>query len=572
MNEGVKGKEAKWKDKFINDLLLGFVFLGGLGLAASLLRAIESSLQTSHFVQIFLYSYIFFLMLYRKKVSLDIKVISLIILFAAVAYSGIYNWGVYAGGFILTVAAMALISLFYGYKKALWFIGLTVGVIAFCAYKFITGQLLLPVDANEYLRMPSSWGVLTFGGVLIMALIMIILSKMGEQLDKMYSSLESQKDKVLDQESELMQANIRLKLAMDIARQGWFDYNIETGKIIVSDGYAKLLGYEPKEFRTNIEAWQDSMHPDDRDGVIKRLQESVKTGTVREIEYRRKTKDGNWVWLNAIGNVVGSDNDDEDIRILGIHTDVTERKLSEEATQKALASAEKANRAKTDFLSSMSHELRTPLNAILGFSQLLESDPETPLIGHQKESVQHITDAGEHLLALINQMLELTAIESGKLELFVESVHLRDVIGKSVSLVKPLANNMDIEIYIMADIDVSVQADEVKLKQILLNLLNNAIKYNRTGGTVKIDWQVTDNGMVRTSITDTGIGISENNKSKVFKAFSRLGQEKNNIEGTGMGLVVTKNIVELMGGHIGFNSVEGEGTTFWFDLPMTKET
>jgi CheY-like chemotaxis protein len=227
-----------------------------------------------------------------------------------------------------------------------------------------------------------------------------------------------------------------------------------------------------------------------------------------------------------------------------------------------------ANLAKSDFLSSMSHELRTPLNAILGFAQLLEMDSPSPI---QERSVGQILKAGWHLLALINEILDLSLIESGKMSLSLESVSLADVMLECQSMIEPQAEKRGIRVaFPRFDTPIFVKADRMRIKQVLINLLSNAIKYNKVDGKVSVDCATGHDGRVRISVSDTGAGLTPDNLNHLFQPFNRLGQEGLAEEGTGVGLVVCKRLTELMGGAIGVKSTVGKGCVFWIDLDFAE--
>lgn len=234
--------------------------------------------------------------------------------------------------------------------------------------------------------------------------------------------------------------------------------------------------------------------------------------------------------------------------------------------ERTMTEAKMANLAKSDFLSRMSHELRTPLNAILGFSQLLEVGSPTPTT-QQAERLKQITKAGWYLLELINEILDLAVIESGKLSLSLESVLLIDVINECQAMIEPQAKQHSISInFLPFEQSTHVSADRTRLKQVMINLLSNAIKYNREQGTVEIACNIHSPNRLRISITDSGAGLSVANQAQLFQPFNRLGQENGSEEGTGIGLVVTKQLVELMGGSIGMTSNIGVGSEFWIEL------
>jgi CheY-like chemotaxis protein len=251
-------------------------------------------------------------------------------------------------------------------------------------------------------------------------------------------------------------------------------------------------------------------------------------------------------------------------RIVGIAEDITERKLAHEAVQTARDEAERANKAKNEFLSRVSHELRTPLNAILGFGQILEVEST----GDQKQCAEHILKAGSHLLDLVNEVLDLSSIEAGRMIFSPESVSLRRLIHESLQLIGPLAERRGIRLASQhPDGDLHVFADHQRLKQVLLNLLSNAVKYNREAGSIDIVCTVPGGDRVRIAVRDTGPGLTPEKIALLFTPFQRLGAENTKIEGAGLGLALSKRLTELLGGMIGVDSAPGQGSTFWIELP-----
>jgi signal transduction histidine kinase/CheY-like chemotaxis protein len=255
--------------------------------------------------------------------------------------------------------------------------------------------------------------------------------------------------------------------------------------------------------------------------------------------------------------------------LIGSHNSV--RKRVELELNKAMAVAEQANLAKSEFLSNMSHELRTPLNAILGFTQLIESGTPSPTVAQQR-SLDHILKAGWYLLDLINEILDLALIESGKLSLSLESISLVDVMRESQAMIEPQASKRGIRLnFPQLDSPHLVRVDRTRLKQILINLLSNAIKYNRVDGVVDVACTAITLERIRISIRDTGEGLTPGQLAQLFQPFNRLGQEARLGEGTGIGLVLCKRLVELMGGRIDVESKVGVGSEFSIELNLTAE-
>ena len=382
--------------------------------------------------------------------------------------------------------------------------------------------------------------------------------------------------------TSVVQSEERLERSQTFANIGTWDWNIETGSLFWSDRIWPLFGYNKELTETTYDNFIAAIHPDDRLHVGNAVMKCVEQGDEYDIEHRVVWSDGSIHWLHEKGDVVRNKND-KPIHMLGVVQDITKRKLAERALIEAREEAENANRAKSQFLSSMSHELRTPMNAIMGFGQLLGMEIENPLNASQQENVAEILKASEHLLELINEVLDLAKIEAGRIDLSIEDVQAGSVVTESLQLILPLAEKRGISIKLLrGDSEVSmsdlskdqniVRADHTRMKQVIINLLSNAVKYNTDNGSITIKCNKSENKNLRVSITDTGKGLTAEQSEHLFTAFDRLGAENTDIEGTGIGLVITKNIVELMGGSIGFESNTDVGSTFWFELPCGTDT
>ena len=258
----------------------------------------------------------------------------------------------------------------------------------------------------------------------------------------------------------------------------------------------------------------------------------------------------------------------QEIRV--VLSDISARKQAEFALQEAKLIADKANLAKSEFLSNMSHELRTPLNAILGFAQLIEAAEPPPTIKQQK-NVEQIIKAGWYLLELINEILDLAVIEAGKVVLHLEHLSLAEVLWDAQAMLEHQAQQRGIHMqFPLASELYFVQADRVRLKQVMVNLLSNALKYNKPNGSVLVSYVKKSSERVRICVQDTGEGLTADNMAQLFQPFNRLGKESSKEEGTGIGLVVAKRIVELMSGAIGVESVVGKGTVFWVEFDLAQ--
>jgi PAS domain S-box-containing protein len=394
--------------------------------------------------------------------------------------------------------------------------------------------------------------------------------------------LEMQNDELRRSHVELEAVRARYFDLYDLAPVGYFTVS-EPGLIVEANfTAATLLGVPRRQLvgqpvsRFILRTGQDAYYH-----FRKKL---FATEERQTCELQMSGPEGVPLWVHLSATLVqdgegGSDGDSPRLLRM-VLADVTERNRLEQLLQdknfeleRARRQADKANQAKSDFLSSMSHELRSPLNAILGFAQLMDSGSPPPPPA-QKARIEHILQAGWHLLALINEILDLALIESGKLALVLEPLSLPEVLLDCQMMVEPQAQQRGLSLHFpVLEAPCQVLADRTRLKQVLVNLLSNAIKYNREGGQVTVcchtvPMQGAPGQRLRISVHDTGQGLAPEKIAQLFQSFNRLGQESSAVEGTGIGLVVSKRLVELMQGEIGVSSTVGTGSEFWIELAL----
>jgi PAS domain S-box-containing protein len=384
------------------------------------------------------------------------------------------------------------------------------------------------------------------------------------------------------QELELLQALGGLtELALERVRTAARDSELAavvgaSGDAIVSTGLDGVIrSWNPAAEATYGRAAAEAVGrplsmvvPADRSGELEELLRRVGQGERVHLETQHLRADGETVAV-ALTAAPLRDRADVVVGVSVVAHDVTTRKRAEEELEEARQAADKANHAKSEYLSRMSHELRTPLNAILGFAQLLELDD---LRDDQQESLGHILSAARHLLALINEVLDIAAIEAGRLPLSVEPVGLADVVGEAVSLIRPLADQHNV--LLVGDsstiCDQHVLADRQRLKQILLNLLSNAVKYNREGGSVRLYCEPAPGDRFRIKVADNGPGIADEALERLFVPFERLTAEFSGVEGTGLGLPLSQRLAHAMGGTLELTTAVDQGSTFWVELPVAE--
>jgi PAS domain S-box-containing protein len=360
----------------------------------------------------------------------------------------------------------------------------------------------------------------------------------------------------------------RLKLATQIAGVGIWERDMVTGAIVWEAQMYRLRGLQPDDPRTPREIDEGIVAPQALEERWQRIERHLADSEPYEYEFEVRWPDGSMHWLVSTGRAV-RDANGKAVRMVGLNWDITQRKRAEAALRDAEA-ADRASRAKSEFLARMSHELRTPLNAMLGFAQLLEHDGGTRLDALQRERLGRIRSAGTHLLSLIDEVLDLSAVEAGSLPVALQPIALDEAIEEVRQWLAPMAADSGLSLQVAAS-GAWVHADARRLRQVLANLMSNAIKYNRRGGQVSLaarrlvvdgvpGWEL--------SVRDTGRGLSAEQQAHLYEPFNRLGAERDGIEGRGIGLMTVHHLVRLMGGRLQVNSRPGEGSEFrvWLTL------
>lgn len=392
---------------------------------------------------------------------------------------------------------------------------------------------------------------------------------MRDELEMLRGAASDASTSRLLAEEELDDTRDRLSLALDAAGMGLWEWSVSSGDVYLSARWSELMGDVPMESHCQVNDLLQRIHPSDQPVLDAALTETVSGKRQRyNIQFRIRRYDNQWIWMESHG--LGTDRDSlgQARRVVGISTNATERKQLLDATEQARQDAEKANRSKTEFLASVSHEVRTPLNGVMGLIRLMT---DSPLNDEQRQWLTLMDDSAQTLLHLLNDILDLSKIEAGRMELETAPFNLMDEVGQACgplvaqAAVKELAIHVDID----PKLPQSVVGDATKLRQVLLNLLSNAVKFTPRGGHVRVNVQPGPNSGVLFEVCDTGIGIPVEQQTRIFEAFTQAdASTTRKYGGTGLGLAIASRMVQLMGGHIRLVSAPDQGSTFSFTLPL----
>jgi PAS domain S-box-containing protein len=374
----------------------------------------------------------------------------------------------------------------------------------------------------------------------------------------------SQLENIVDGRMELALGDAIFRELFEGAPIGMAILALDERFLQVNAVFCEMVGYANEELRQRTA--EDITFGEDIE-TGRQLAKSLLEGTTRSTGDKRYVrKNGEVLWVSRTASIIRNEKGAPQYFLLMVE-DISERKAAEKALREAKVEADRANHAKSEFLSRMSHELRTPLNSILGFGQLLDRQSPSEI---QRTRVRYILSAGRHLLNLINEVLDISRIEAGNLQLSLEPVCVEEAIAEAVDLMCPLAAERAISLATAVSLDTTtyVLADRQRLKQVLLNLLSNAVKYTALQGSVTLSFTESGRNSIRIQVHDTGAGIPVEKLARLFTPFDRLGAEQSAVEGTGLGLALCQRLIQAMHGCIGVTSTLGNGSTFWLELPQ----
>ncbi|THG87335.1 response regulator [Pseudomonas sp. A-1] len=389
-----------------------------------------------------------------------------------------------------------------------------------------------------------------------------------DELDRMASAAAVMGEQLARSEATRRQAQEQLALVLDSTTDSVWEIDLDQRRIHIEGRFLERFGLGEPDMA--LEAFYALVHPDDLEAVVVCHEHPEQHPSDNyTIEFRFADACGIYHWLLSRGRAIAIDVEGRAQRLVGTHVDIDALKATQEALSQASQQAQAANVAKTRFLSSMSHELRTPLNAVQGFAQmiqleLLERPEETGLQQYAGE----ILAASSHLCLLVDDILDLAHIEAEKTSVSLETVDARQIMSECIELIRPQTREQHLQLEShLPEGCLLVRAEPRRLRQILLNLLSNAVKYNRPNGLISLSYKTTPTSL-RLIVEDTGLGIDADKQALLFKPFQRLGHENSTIKGTGIGLVLSRELAELMHGRLGFSSESGIGSTFWIELPF----
>jgi PAS domain S-box-containing protein len=371
--------------------------------------------------------------------------------------------------------------------------------------------------------------------------------------------------------SQLRQEKLGMmaKMATEASKIGVWELDLDTGHLTWNEQMLKIFGTEPEKLRHTAQDWSDRLHPDDKEEMLAKLHRSIESGESFVEKFRIVTPSGETRIIKAHSELLQSETSQSSI-LIGTNTDITEEENLIKELQLSKEIANESNAAKSEFLASMSHELRTPMNAVLGYTQMLQLIADDRLSDKEKQYLNDILESGHYLLTLINDVLDLSQIDAGSLEVDEQDLNIQEILTQAETIIRPISEKRQIKIERRSVLSCKphIRSDRVRVNQILLNLLSNGVKHSPQGGLVTLTATVVGASRLRIAVTDSGPGIAPSDQALIFNPFTRLHRTSmTTAEGIGIGLAISKKLAEQLGGTIGVDSQVGKGSTFWIEFP-----